>query len=213
MTCYEIDGVIPVVDPTAFVHETASLIGDVIVGPGCYIGPFASLRGDFGRIVIGAGSNVQDSCVIHVFPGADTILEPNSHVGHAAVLHGCTVRSYALVGIGATILDGAEIGENALVGAGAVVTAGMIVPPNCLVLGTPAKVVKQLDEATMEWKRNGIAIYQTLAARSLRSLRAVTPLEREQDDRQRVSTGKDVSLPLHERQRLDRARDSRGETA
>lgn len=199
MTSYEIDGVIPVVHPTAFVHETASLIGDVIIGPGCYIGPFASLRGDFGRIVVGAGSNVQDSCVIHVFPGADTILEPNSHVGHAAVLHGCTIRSYALIGIGSVILDGAEIGENALVGAGSIVTAGMIVPPNTLVLGSPAKVVRELDETTREWKRDGVGIYQQLAVRSRQTLRTVTPLTEVEPDRKRVSTGKDISVPLHER--------------
>lgn len=109
MPAYAFDGVVPVVDPTAFVHDTASLIGDVIVGPGCYIGPFASLRGDFGRIVVGEGSNVQDSCVIHAFPGADAVLEPNSHIGHGAVLHGCRIGSFALIGIGATVLDGAEL--------------------------------------------------------------------------------------------------------
>ena len=110
------DGVVPVVDRTSFVHETASLIGDVIIGPGCYVGPFASLRGDFGRILVGEGSNVQDSCVIHAFPGADAVLEPNSHVGHGAILHGCRIGAFALIGIGSTVLDGAEIGADALLG-------------------------------------------------------------------------------------------------
>ena len=199
MTSYEIDGVVPVIDPTAFVHESASLIGDVIIGPGCYVGPFASLRGDFGRIIVGAGSNVQDSAVLHAFPGADCLLEPNSHVGHAAVLHGCTIRSYALIGIGAVVLDGAEIGTDALVGAGAVVTAGTVIPPASLALGSPARVVKELDATTLEWKRNGVAIYQQLAARSLAGLRAVKPLTAVEPDRRRVSTGSDVSVPLHER--------------
>lgn len=199
MPAYEIDGVVPVVDPTAFVHETASLIGDVIVGPGCYIGPFASLRGDFGRIVVGAGSNVQDSCVIHAFPGADAVLEPNSHVGHQAVLHGCTIGSYALIGIGAIVLDGAAVGENALVGAGAVVTAGTVIPAGALALGSPAKVVRQLDEVAIEWKRDGVRIYQELAQRSIATLRPVTPLTEPEPDRARVSTGRDVSVPLHER--------------
>lgn len=199
MTSYEIDGVVPVIDPTAFVHESASLIGDVIIGPGCYVGPFASLRGDFGRIIVGAGSNVQDSAVLHAFPGADCLLEPNSHVGHAAVLHGCTIRSYALIGIGAVVLDGAEIGADALVGAGAVVTAGTVIPPASLALGSPARVVKELDATTLEWKRNGVFIYQQLAARSLAGLRAVEPLTAVEPDRRRVSTGTDVSVPLHER--------------
>lgn len=199
MPCYEIDGVVPVVDPSAFVHESASLIGDVIVGPGCYIGPFASLRGDFGRIIVGAGSNVQDSATIHAFPGADAVLEPGSHVGHGAVLHGCTVRSYALIGIGAIVLDGAEIGENALIGAGALVTAGTKVPPAALALGSPAQVVRTLDAETQEWKRNGVHVYQELATRSLATLRAVTPLPAVEEDRRRVSTTRDVSIPLHER--------------
>lgn len=203
MACYEIDGVVPVVDPSAFVHDSASLIGDVIIGPGCYIGPFASLRGDFGRIVVGAGSNVQDSVTIHAFPGADAVLEPNSHVGHAAVLHGCTVRSHALIGIGAIVLDGAEVGENALVGAGSLVTAGTVVPPATLVLGSPARVVRELDTHTLDWKKNGVRIYQQLAERSLATLRAVQPLAAVEVGRARVSTTREVSVPLHE-QRLAR---------
>lgn len=201
MPAYEIDGVVPVVDPTAFVHETASLIGDVIIGPRCYIGPFASLRGDFGRIIVGAGSNVQDSCVVHAFPGADAVLEPNSHVGHAAMLHGCVVRSYALIGIGAVVLDGAEVGQNALVGAGAVVTAGTIIPARSVAVGNPAKVVKELDDVALEWKRNGVRIYQELAERSRATLRPVLPLTAVAADRRRVSTGADVSRPLHEHRR------------
>ncbi|HQW21546.1 MAG TPA: phenylacetic acid degradation protein PaaY, partial [Rhodocyclaceae bacterium] len=98
---YSIDGITPVVDPTAFVHPSAVLIGDVIVGPGAYIGPCASLRGDFGRIVVGTGVNVQDGCVMHCFPGCETLVEENGHIGHGAVLHGCIVRRNAMVGINA----------------------------------------------------------------------------------------------------------------
>lgn len=198
MTSYEIDGVVPVVDSTAFVHETASLIGDVIIGPGCYIGPFASLRGDFGRIVVGEGSNVQDSCVLHVFPGADTVLEPNSHVGHGAVLHGCHIESFALIGIGSIILDGVRVGADSLIGAGSVVTAGFVIPPRSLVYGSPAKVIRELDDTTVAWKRNGVGVYQQLAARSLASLRQVTPLTAVEANRSRVSTGAEVATPLHQ---------------
>lgn len=206
MPSYSIDGVVPVVDPTAFVHETAVLIGDVIVGPGCYIGPHASLRGDFGRIIVGEGSNVQDSAVLHAFPGEDCVLDPASHVGHAAVLHGCRIGSYALIGIGATVLDGASVGEDCLVGAGALITAGTTIPPRSLVLGSPAKVVRELDEETIAWKRNGTHIYQALAVRSLESLQRVQPLTAPEPDRQRVSTGSDVSQPLH--QTLHKTRDA-----
>lgn len=199
MPAYEFDGVTPVVDPTAFLHETASLIGDVIVGPGCYIGPFASLRGDFGRIVIGEGSNVQDSCVIHAFPGADAVLEPNSHIGHAVVLHGCRIGSYSLIGIGSTILDGAVIGAESLVGAGSLVTAGTVVPPSSKVLGAPAKVVGLLDDEALAWKRNGVHLYQRLAQQSRATLREAVPLTAVEPDRARVTWAEGAATPLHER--------------
>lgn len=199
MPAYAIDGVVPVVDPTAFVHETAVLIGDVIIGAGCYIGPHASLRGDFGRIIVGEGSNVQDSAVIHAFPGEDCVLEPASHVGHAAVLHGCRIGSYALIGIGATVLDGASIGADCLVGAGALVTAGTQIPERSMVLGAPAKVVRELDDETVAWKRNGTHVYQELAVRSRQTLVRVEPLAAVDEGRARVSTGADVSQPLHKR--------------
>lgn len=197
MASYSFDGVVPVVNPSAFVHETATLIGDVIIGPGCYIGPFASLRGDFGRIVVGEGSNVQDSCVIHAFPGADAVLEPNSHIGHAVVLHGCRIGSFALIGIGSTVLDGAQVGADALVGAGALVTAGMIIPPGTKALGVPAKVLGPLDEQAMAWKRNGVRVYQELAQRSRATLRPAQPLTEVEPDRQRTSWSADEAIPLH----------------
>lgn len=184
--------------PDGLRARDGQLIGDVIIGPRCYIGPFASLRGDFGRIIVGEGSNVQDSCVIHAFPGADAVLEPNSHVGHAVVLHGCRIGSFALIGIGSTILDGAEIGADSLVGAGAVVTAGTVVPPGSKVLGAPAKVIGPLDEQAMAWKRNGVRIYQELARRSRESLRPVEPLVAVESDRQRTSWPPDTATPLHE---------------
>ena len=139
MPCYAIDGLVPVVDPSAYVHSSAVLIGDVIVGPGCYVGPGASLRADFGRIVLGEGANVQDNCVAHGFPYADTVVEPDGHIGHGAVLHTCVVRRDALVGINAVVMDEAEIGEQAIVAACAFVPVGMKVPPRWLVVGAPAR--------------------------------------------------------------------------
>jgi phenylacetic acid degradation protein len=144
MKVYEIDGIVPVVDPTAYVHPSAVLIGDVVVGAGAYIGPCASLRGDFGRLFIGAGANVQDCCVMHGFPGSDTIIEEHGHIGHGAILHGCRIGDRVLVGMGAIVLDGAVVGEDCLVGAGALVTPGTQVPAGRLVLGNPARVVRAL---------------------------------------------------------------------
>ncbi|MFF2508178.1 gamma carbonic anhydrase family protein [Streptomyces sp. NPDC058067] len=201
MGVYEIDGVVPVVDPTAFVHPQASLIGDVVIGPGCYIGPMASLRGDFGRITVGEGSNVQDNCVLHAFPGADTVLDPGSHVGHGAILHGCHISTEVLVGMNAVVMDGVSVGAGSLIGANSFVPAGMEIPVESLVAGSPARVVRRLDADTLAWKANGIGVYQELAKRSLATLREVTPLEAVEPDRKRVSTGREVSIPLHETRR------------
>lgn len=176
MPCYSIEGVIPVVDPEAYVHPSAVLIGDVIVGAGCYVGPLASLRGDFGRIVLEAGSNVQDSCVLHGFPGGDTRVERNGHIGHGAVLHGCVVRRDALVGMNAVVMDEAVVGERAIVAACAFVRAGFAVPPRVLMAGVPARVVRELSEDEMRWKDDGTALYQDLARRCRASLTEVAPL-------------------------------------
>jgi phenylacetic acid degradation protein len=176
MPCYSLEGVIPVVHPSAYVHPSAVLIGDVIVGPGCYVGPAACLRGDFGRIVLKAGSNVQDTCVIHGFPDQDTVVEENGHIGHGAVLHSCVVRRDALVGMNAVVMDEAEVGEQAIVGACAFVPAGMKVPPRTLVAGVPAKVMRELGDAEIAWKQEGTRVYQDLTRRSLASLQEVQPL-------------------------------------
>jgi phenylacetic acid degradation protein len=194
---YSIEGVRPVVHPGAFVHPEAVLIGDVHVGDGAYVGPFASLRGDFGRIVVGAGSNVQDSCTLHCFPGAVCELAPEAHVGHGAILHGCHIGSFAMIGMNAVVMDDAAIGEEALVGAGAFVPAGMEVPARHLAAGNPAKVVRELDPTALAWKANGVRVYQELARRSRSSLVACEPLAEVEPDRPSLSTGTEVSVPLH----------------
>ena len=186
MPCYEIDGIRPVVDPTAFVHPSAILIGDVIVGARCYVGPGASLRGDFGRIVLRAGSNVQDTCVMHGFPGTDTVIEEDGHVGHGAVVHGARVGRNALIGMNAVLMDNAVIGESAIVAACAFVKAGMEIPPRMLAAGVPAKIVRPLEEKEMAWKVEGTRTYQDLAVRSLNTMREVVPLTEVEPDRRRI---------------------------
>ncbi len=186
MPCYEIDGLKPVVHPTAFVHPDAVLIGDVIVGPRCYVAPLASLRGDFGRIVLEEGSNVQDCCVMHGFPGTDTVVEVDGHIGHGAVLHGCRVGKNALVGMNAVIMDNAVIGESVIVAASAFVKAGMEIPAGVLAAGMPAKVVRELSEEEIAWKRDGTRTYQDLTVRSLATLKPCAPLEAPEPGRQRI---------------------------
>jgi phenylacetic acid degradation protein len=194
LTVYAIDGITPVVDPTAFVHPSAVLIGDVIIGPGCYVGPCASLRGDFGRLVVRAGANLQDSCIMHGFPGTDTIVEEDGHIGHAAVLHGCVVKRNALVGMNAVVNDNAVVGESAIVAAMAFVKAGFVVPPCTLVAGIPARVVRELSAQEMAWKVEGTQSYQELTRRSLATMTATTPLAAPEPDRQRLALGE--LLPL-----------------
>jgi len=167
---FAIDGLVPVIDPSAYVHPTAVLIGDVIVGAGCYVGPCASLRGDFGRLILERGVNVQDTCVMHGFPGTDTIIEEDGHIGHGAVLHGCRVGRNALVGMNAVIMDNAVLGESSIVAACAFVKAGMVIPARSLVAGVPAKVMRVLSDQEIAWKVEGTLTYQELTRRSLATL-------------------------------------------
>lgn len=180
---YAIDGVIPVVHPEAYVHPTAVLIGDVIIDAGTYIGPGASLRGDLGRIRIGRGCNIQDNCIVHGFPGGETIVEENGHIAHGSVLHGCTVLRNALVGMNAVVMDGAQVGESAIVAAMALVTAGTQVPSGHLLAGVPGRVVRELSDAELAWKVEATAEYQHLTTRCLRTLARVMPLTEEEPDR------------------------------
>ncbi|NMG77585.1 phenylacetic acid degradation protein PaaY [Aromatoleum diolicum] len=176
MPCYEIDGLRPVIHPSAYVHPDAVLIGDVIIGPRCYVAPLASLRGDFGRIILREGANVQDCCVMHGFPNIDTVVAEDGHIGHGAVLHGCQVGRNALVGMNAVIMDNAIIGDSAMVAACAFVKAGMEIPPQVLVAGIPAKVVRTLTAQEMNWKVDGTRCYHDLSERSLATLKPCTPL-------------------------------------
>ena len=186
MPFYEINGLVPVVDPSAFVHPTAILTGDVIVGPRCYVGPAASLRGDFGRIVLEAGSNVQDCCVMHGFPSTDTVVEEDGHIGHGAVLHGCVVKRNAMIGMNAVVMDEAVIGESAIVAACAFVKAGEKIPARSLAVGTPAKVLRTLSDDEIAWKVSGTKSYQDLTVRSLQTLKEVVPLTAVEPNRQRI---------------------------
>lgn len=183
---YAYDDVVPVVDPAAFVHPAAVIIGDVIVGPECYVGPGACLRGDFGRIVMEAGSNLQETCVVHAFPNLETVIETEGHIGHGAVLHGCRVGRNAMVGMNAVVMDEAVIGENTIVAAMAFVKAKAEIPPNSLAVGSPAKVVRELSDKEIAWKRQGTAIYRRLAAEAGQKLRPVEALPAVEEGRRRI---------------------------
>jgi len=193
---YEINGVRPVVHPSAYVHPTAVLIGDVIVGPRCYVGPLASLRGDFGRLILEEGVNVQDTCVMHGFPGADTVVEVDGHIGHGAVLHGCRIGRNALVGMNAVVMDNAVVGAESIVAAMCFVKANMAIPPRSMVVGTPARIVREVTDDELAWKNVGTGQYHELAVRSRETMREVEAATEVEPDRQRMQW--ESSLPLHE---------------
>ncbi|WP_404367070.1 phenylacetic acid degradation protein PaaY [Marinobacter sp.] len=189
MPSYRIEGVIPVVHPSAYVHPTAILIGDVWIGPDCYVGPAASLRGDFGRVILKEGSNIQDTCVMHAFPGMDTVIEKNGHVGHGAVLHGCVVGEDAMVGMNAVVMDEAHIAPRSIVGAGALVKACFQCEPGSLIVGSPAKVLRMLSEKEIDWKKKGTKEYQRLTRRCMESLEECEPVPEAEQGRPRVDAG------------------------
>lgn len=197
---YAWDGIVPVIDPAAFVHPEAVVIGDVIIGPACYVGPCAVLRGDFGRIVLERGSNVQETCVVHSFPDKDVLVEEAGHIGHGAVLHGCRIGRNAMVGMNAVVMDEAAVGENSIVAAMAFVKAGAQIPPNSLAVGSPAKVVRKLSAAEIDWKRRGTAIYQRVALEAREKLRPAEALATPEADRRRMKA------PPHDPLILERGR-------
>jgi phenylacetic acid degradation protein len=193
---YSIDGLVPVVHPSAFVHESAVLVGDVIVGARAYIGPCACLRGDFGRIVVEEGANVQDTCVLHGFPGKDTVVGAEATIGHGAVLHGCVIRRGALVGMNAVVNDNAEVGEEAMVAALAFVKAEAKIPARALAAGIPARVLRELTAEELQWKKDNLLLYQKLAERSSTSMRRVEALTAVEPGRKRIDIP--GSMPLSE---------------
>jgi phenylacetic acid degradation protein len=193
---YSIDGLVPVVHPSAFVHESAVLVGDVIVAARAYIGPCACLRGDFGRIVVEVGASIQDTCVLHGFPGKDTVVGAEATIGHGAVLHGCVIRRGALVGMNAVVNDNAEVGEEAMVAALAFVKAEAKIPARALAAGIPARVLRELTAEEQQWKKDNRLLYQKLAERSSTSMRRVEALTAVEPGRKRIDIP--GSVPLSE---------------
>ena len=173
---YAFRNMTPVVHPTAFVHPQATLVGHVTVGSECYVGPHAVLRGDWGKIVLDRGSNVQEGCVIHMFPGKTVHLHEGAHVGHGAKVHGATIGRNCMIGINAVILDGAVIGDECIVGALALVKANSIFERRSLVLGQPASVKGEVSDAMIAHKKEGTALYQRLPADCQAQMKEVEPL-------------------------------------
>lgn len=159
---YEFKGFIPVVHESAFVHPQAVVTGNVIIGKDVYIGPGAMLRGDWGGIVIEDGCNVQENCIIHMFPGVTVRLKENAHIGHGAIIHGSTIGKNVLVGMNAVIMDNVEVGDECIIGALTFIKEGEKIPARSLVVGNPGKIVKNVSDEMINWKTKGTRLYQTL---------------------------------------------------
>src|SRR5689334_22588646 len=157
---YSFKGFIPVVHPTAFVHPLAAVTGNVIIGKDVYIGPGAALRGDWGGIVIEDGCNVQENCVIHMFPGITVRLKESAHIGHGAIVHGATIGRNCLIGMNSVIMDNVIVGDECIIGALCFIPAEMEIPSRKVVVGNPAKIIKDVSDEMIEWKTEGTKLYQ-----------------------------------------------------
>jgi len=180
---YSFQGYIPVVHKSSFIHPLAAVTGNVIIGKNCYIGPGAAIRGDWGQIILEDGVNVQENCTIHMFPGKSITLKESAHVGHGAVIHGANLGKNCLIGMNTVIMDDAEIGDESIVGAMAFVKAETKIPKRSLVVGNPAKIVKQVSDKMIAWKTKGTQLYQQLPAECHATLKEVEPLRKVPSDR------------------------------
>ena len=173
---YEFNGYKPVIDPSSFVHKEATIIGNVIIGKKVYIGPGASIRGDWGKITIKDGCNVQDNCTIHIFPGKDVILEENAHIGHGAIVHGANIGKNTLVGMNSVIMDDCNIGDECIIGALCFIKGEMSIPNRKIVVGNPAIIKGEVSDEMISWKTKGTELYQDLPNECYTLMKECEPL-------------------------------------
>ncbi len=174
---YSFKDFIPVIHESSFVHPLAAVTGNVIIGKNCYIGPGAALRGDWGGIVIEDGSNVQENCIIHMFPGVTVLLKESAHIGHGAIIHGAIIGKNCLVGMNSVIMDNVQLGDECIVGAVSFIKEGENIPPRSLIVGNPAKVIKEVSDDMIAWKAKGTKLYQQLPKEMFESFKLCEPLQ------------------------------------
>ena len=184
---FEFEGLKPVIDETTFVHPNATIIGDVIIGKNVYIGPNATLRGDWGRILIEDRCNVQESCVIHMFPGVTVHLKKQAHIGHGAIIHGAIIEENCLIGMNSVVMDNAIVGKESIVGALTFIKEGMIIPNRSLVVGNPAKIIKDVTDDMINWKTKGTELYSELPNKLYNSLKECEPLREIEVNRPKIN--------------------------
>jgi phenylacetic acid degradation protein len=177
---YEFNGIKPVVDPSSFVHPQAAVSGNVVIGKDVYIGPGCALRGDWGKIIIEDGCNVQENCTVHMFPGVTVLLKQSAHVGHGAIIHGATIGRNCLIGMNAVIMDEVELGDECIVGALCFIKQGEKIPPRSLIVGNPSKIIKQVSDEMIAWKTEGTGLYQQLPKQCFDTLKLCDPLSKDE---------------------------------
>ena len=175
---YEFKKYNPVIHRSSFIHPQSAVTGNVIIGKNCYIGPGAALRGDWGQIIIEDGCNVQENCIIHMFPGVTVLLKENAHIGHGAIIHGATIGKNCLIGMNAVIMDNVKLGDECIVGALTFIKEGENIPPRSLVVGNPGKIIKKVSNEMMSWKTEGTELYQKLPEECIKYLKATEPLRK-----------------------------------
>lgn len=180
---YEFNGFKPVIHETAYIHLQATVIGNVFIGANVYIGPGAVIRGDWGKIVIEEGCNVQENCTIHMFPGTTVTLYKKAHIGHGAIVHGAEIGYNSLIGMNAVLMDNVKIGKECIVGSLSFVKAGMTVPDRNLITGNPAKIIKKVSDEMINWKTEGTQLYQQLPKECYKILKECEPLRKPEPDR------------------------------
>jgi phenylacetic acid degradation protein len=175
---FEFKGYKPVIEKSAFIHPNATVTGNVIIGKNVYIGPGAAIRGDWGQIIIEDGCNVQENCTIHMFPGATVLLKTAAHIGHGAIIHGASVGKNSMIGMNAVIMDNTIIGDECIVGALSFIAGDSVFENRKIIVGNPAKAIKDVSDEMIEWKTKGTELYQKLPHDCFETLRACEPLRR-----------------------------------
>jgi len=180
---YQFKNMIPVVDPSSFVHPLATVTGNVIIGKHVYVGPGAALRGDWGQIIVEDGCNIQENCTVHMFPGVTVLLKAGAHIGHGAIIHGAVIGKNCLVGMNAVIMDNVQLGDECIVGALSFIKADSIFENRSLIVGNPAKKIKEVSDEMITWKTEGTKLYQQLPSDMHETWKPCEPLNEIPQDR------------------------------